>query len=167
MWIAPALKASAAERSNRFAVAKENLAGIAKSKHEPIFRRIAAVATMEFFVDQYDDPDGEARRQGLPLIEWKNALTDLLKSDDARLRLLVAGIVGQSSSFGDEGRNKILSILLPSLRNGDLPYRILAQKALMHLTNQRFCIDPSDSLPIRAVGIRNWETWWNQITINK
>ena len=164
-WIAPALKAEGADKVNRFALAKEKLLAIAKSKPAPKFRRAAAVGTMEFFVGQYDDPDGEARRLGLPLVEWKSALTALLKSEDVGLRSLVAGMLGQSSAFGDEGASNILPILLLSLRDDDLSSRILSQKALMHLTKQNFCIDPTDSLDMREAGIQQWETWWNQAVV--
>jgi hypothetical protein len=158
-WLSPALKAEAAEKANRFVIARNNLLAIAKSESEPFIRRQAAVGVMEFFVDQYDDPDGEARRQGLPLAEWRSALTALLKSEDVRLRSLVAGVIGQSSTFSETDEVKLFAILIQSLRDDDLSSRVLAQKALAHMTSQRFCIDPTDSPDNREAGIQQWEIW--------
>lgn len=117
---------------------------------------------MEFFVDQYSDPKGMLEKQGLPVSQWKRALVDLLRSDDSFLRTGVAVSIGVSSKFRDVERARIIPTLLSALSNNDLSTRRLAQRALVKLTGEKFCIDPTDFNEDREEGIRKWEHWWER-----
>ncbi len=154
--VSPALRESDAERSRLLGKAKSSLLSIANSSQEPFSRRFAAVGAMGLFVDQFDDPEGEMRRKGLPLEEWKHGVIGLLDSHDSRLRSIVA-----SSSISSEVvKHKIVPILLNALRDDDFMIRLSAQNALMRRTGQNFCIDPTDPIEKRESGIRQWEAWW-------
>jgi hypothetical protein len=154
--VSSALRENDPERSRLLAKAKNTLLAIANSPKESFPKRLAAVGAMGFFVDQFDDPEGEMRRMGLPLEEWKRDVIGLLDSNDSRLRSIVAS----SSTASDVPRRKIIPILLNALREDDLMIRVSAQNALMKRTGQNFCIDPTDPFERRESGIHQWEQWW-------
>jgi hypothetical protein len=158
--IFPALKKFATEDADLLTQSKVTLLQIARSQTTPVPKRQAAIGSMYFFVDQYSDPEGMLEKQGLPVSQWKRALVDLLSSDDSFLRTEVAGSIGVSNKFRDVERALIIPILLSALRNNDLSTRILTQKALVKLTGEKFCVDPTDLNEDREGGIRKWEYWW-------
>ena len=160
LWLAPALGASSRDKPAQFKRAKLELLRIAKNRSNPLSLRAAAIAVISYLVDHYGDPYGKAERMGVPIKEWKRELILLLRGPDPELKTMAAITMGSLSGFADVSRSKLVPILIAGLRNEDFDIRLGAQQTLRKLTGEQFCIDPTDTIGEREVGIRKWKEWW-------
>lgn len=98
---------------------------------------------------------------------WSQPLPRLLTSRDPTARLIGSLIAAGGGLLPGQAPTKgqVVPELLRGLEADSFAARYASTRALLALSGQpveRVCVDPTDSGPDRAAGVRAWQTWWEQ-----
>ncbi len=150
------------KKPQEFRRLKDELLAIARDPKRGLVERAAALDVIGFVLYKFYDPDTTRPESlGIPMTEWRHTAVDLVTDPDPDLAVMAA--TGVASLPGFTGGNLIQIVvprLIAGLRHEDFETRFAAQRALERLSKQSICVDPTDPLPERLLGIRRWERWW-------
>jgi hypothetical protein len=158
--VAHAWEGSEAGRPGRYRALKDNLLQIARDRSKDYFQRNLAMTTIAHVVNKYEGVEDEIERDGVPVRAWRDELFSLQGDRDLDVRVMAAILSGSLKTLSEKERRLTISRLIRGLRHPEFDARMNAGAALMRLSGQAFCVDPTDAPAQQESAIRQWEAWW-------
>lgn len=145
-----------ARQSSELEGMHQRLLGMINNPKEAFGPRLDAASFMAVLVTEFAPA---------PTAAWAEEFPTLLRSADARVRLVGAMLYARGMLFKAQAPQKgvVIPVLITGLRGESFEERLRSQRALFFLSSvsaEQSCVDPTDPHGQRAEGVAQWQAWW-------